>query len=212
MSITRKPTHSDTMEWDMAKTAMIEAGNWIKNADTKATILAAIFGVTLTALGSRVSDITTAYTQKPVIAAVVLTAALVALMLNGVGAAIRLGQALQPRHVSSNRPGNRFSWPDVAVAKSMPTRITHSQDGIDDAWETSRVLATIAAEKYRAFAAALRLFVGVLVSMVVIVTTIALPPAGTALSPGRHAPTHTAGVTPKPTATSAGIPIPKSQH
>ncbi|MFI9503367.1 hypothetical protein [Nocardia sp. NPDC052566] len=135
---------------------MTEFGNWIKNADTKISVLAAVFGVMLALLAAR------ADTFRRVLAdpASCATWILVALLMLLLGAVLMttglLYSALVPRTVVTGR--NRFSWPSIA-SEPQPPRNLDQRSTLEEAWSHNHLLAQIAGRKYAAFRNALRGFV-----------------------------------------------------
>ncbi|MHC5557931.1 Pycsar system effector family protein [Kocuria sp. U4B] len=148
--------------WEDAKLAIQETGNWVKNADTKTTILAAALGVLLTAIASRSADIHSSFTTSTGSYLVLLAVSLVGFALAAVIAVGCIYRALTPR----TPPGsleNRFSWPSMA-ARDLPPVGMPGDSIAREAWEQAHTLAKIAQQKYRWFRWALRFYFGSFVS------------------------------------------------
>jgi hypothetical protein len=128
-----------------AKFAIQESGNWIKNADTKSTLIAAAVGVVATASASKADVVYRAFSGgKLGCASLLLLALIVAYVVTLLVTAYCLYRALSPRtdHLVDL---NRFAWPSVvARGPSLP--------------EQNYMLACIARDKYRAFKSALTWF------------------------------------------------------
>lgn len=171
----RKPEPSVTpADWEQIKLAIQETGGWIKNADTKSTILAGSFGLSLTFAVPRLLEALPTVFIAPfafglwVAAAVILVTAA---LLTG----YRIGNALLPRTSLGNSLMNRFAWPSLAnvAAQHLPPEKLSAADIRAEAWEQAASLARIAAAKYRSFKIALISFcvyLGALLAMVVIQT------------------------------------------
>lgn len=174
----RKPEPSVTpSDWEHSKLAIQETGGWIKNADTKSTILAGSFGLSLTFAVPRLLEALPSVAAAPlafglwvVIAAIFVAAAL----LTG----YRIGNALLPRTSLGTNLMNRFAWPSLAnvAPQHLPPENLSAADIRAEAWEQAASLARIAAAKYRSFKIALISFcvyLGALLAMVVIQTVAA---------------------------------------
>lgn len=175
----RKPEPSMTpADWEHSKLAIQETGGWIKNADTKSTILAGSFGLSLTFAVPRLLEALPTVAAAPftfglwVAAAVIFTAAA---LLTG----YRIGNALLPRTSLGPTLMNRFAWPSLAnvAPQHLPPEKLSAADIRVEAWEQAASLARIAAAKYRSFKIALISFcvyLGALFTTVIIQTIAAL--------------------------------------
>lgn len=170
------PVSPTPADWEHSKLAIQEIGGWIKNADTKATILAGSFGLSLTFVVPRLLEALPAIAVAPVafglwIALAVVFAA--AAVITGYG----IGNALLPRTSLGASLTNRFAWPSLAsvAAQHLPPSVGSAEDVRTEAWEQAASLARIAAAKYRSFKVALVAFCIYLAAVVamVIVQTVA---------------------------------------
>lgn len=175
----RKPEPPVTpADWEHSKLAIQETGGWIKNADTKSTILAGSFGLSLTFAVPRLLE------ALPTVAAVPFAFGLwVAAAAIFLAAAIltghRIGNALLPRTSLGTSLMNRFAWPSLAnvAPQHLPPEKLSASDIRSEAWEQAASLARIAAAKYRSFKIALisfSVYLGALLVMVVIQTIAAI--------------------------------------
>jgi hypothetical protein len=153
-------------DWDDAKVALTETGSWIKNADTKVTILAAVLGVSITTLASRSDVIVSALKAQDSRAGGVLIIAVIVALISGSVCIFFVGAALRPR-VRSVSTTNRFSWPALASLDSPPVSFP-SETRSKDAWEQTHALSQIAKAKYRALGRALFFFLTFVVSAAVV--------------------------------------------
>ena len=136
-------------DWEDAKLSIQEFGNWVKNADTKTTVLTAALGVTATAVASRTDSIVRAYGAAETGLALLLTLPLI-LFSFSVFVTIRfIYLALMPRTKPSS-PANRFSWSSMATRTEPPKSLATSAV-MEEAWEHAHTLAGIADKKYKAF-------------------------------------------------------------
>ncbi|PZE86603.1 hypothetical protein EDF31_101616 [Curtobacterium sp. PhB142] len=167
----RQPVESadEKQAFEYAKLAVSETGAWIKNADTKATILAAGLGATATVTASRAAPtwaLIAGSNQVLSIAAVIAVSVFVVGAVGTVWCAVR---TLIPRtNVSGGR--NPFAWPSVASSFVVDDS-EFQKASAKQAWNQVHALALIAKAKYEAFALALRWFIltvigaGVLVAL-----------------------------------------------
>lgn len=162
-----RPASEVAEDWEDARLAIQEFGGWVKNADSKITVLAAVVGVTISVLGAKSSDIASAFTSGPRAALIVLTisalSAVVFLAATGVSVLVALSPRVgrnEKHHTCAK--ANRFSWPDVARGLEVPPDAENLRD---EAWRQAVVLAGIARAKYRAFKVSVALFVVTLVAL-----------------------------------------------
>jgi len=166
---TRPETGIDTVPpWEDAKLAMSEFGNWIKNADTKVTVLAAALGILVTAIASKADIVRQALSNPAFGVKWTLVTALGLLVVAVLVTAVHVYRALAPRTMASG--ANRFAWPSVAAEFRAPSALTR-ETCLEEAWQQNYVLAQIARAKFGAFRWALRCFGATLLLSVV---TIAL--------------------------------------
>lgn len=161
-------------ESDGSLQALDHAANWVRFADTKATILMGALGVVTTLLVSNASTIVVAASKSEVavvafVAAAVLTAAAFLITLGW------LVNAVVPRRPSDGVL-NRFSWPslldtDYATLEDH-TAVTSSRE---DALRQALTLAKVADAKFQAcghagigFTVFIILAVGMLVAATII--------------------------------------------
>lgn len=159
-------------DWEHSKLAIQETGGWIKNADTKSTILAGSFGLSLTFAAPRLLEALPDVVAVPfafgiwVAAAAIFT---VAALITG----YRIGNALLPRTELGSSLMNRFAWPSLAsvAPQHLPPEKVSADDVRTEAWEQAASLARIAAAKYRSFKIALISFCVYLAALLAMVAT-----------------------------------------
>ncbi|WP_147130050.1 hypothetical protein [Nocardia ninae] len=134
---------------------MTEFGNWIKNADTKLTVLAAALGIVMAAVASKADSFQKALANPEFDCKWTLIMALLLLLGAIVVTAGYLYVALVPRMTSMG--SNRFAWPSVVAEGRPPWNLEH-RSTLDEAWSQNHALAGIAGRKYVAFRKALRTF------------------------------------------------------
>ncbi|MFE3054822.1 hypothetical protein [Nocardia sp. NPDC059239] len=142
--------------WEDAKLAMTEFGNWIKNADTKVTILTAALGILVASTASNIDTLHAALSNPAFRHKWILSVPLGLLCCAILATAGFAYQALKPRSGGASTQ-NRFSWPSVADSSCPPSDLDPMATLVE-AWTQNHALARIAALKYRAFANALRCF------------------------------------------------------
>lgn len=135
--------------WEDAKVAIQETGNWIKNADTKTTILAAALGVLFASVASQSTGIYTTLTTTEGAYLTLVILSLAAFLLAIIITVICIFQSLSPR-TPPGSPTNRFSWPSMA-ARDLPPKAMPSASIRQEAWEQAHTLAKISAQKYKYF-------------------------------------------------------------
>lgn len=156
LSRPKSPDNDDSLSFERAKLSVVEFGAWIKNADTKATILAAGLGVMSSVVASQAGRIVDLYTH-PAAAVVCIAVILSAIFIGGLaGAVICVFRVLSPRTDVTDGP-NVFAWPSVAKFGSA-TASEFSDFSAPKAWAQAFDLAKIAQAKFAAFALALRWF------------------------------------------------------
>lgn len=166
ISRTSRTAPDEKLAFEYAKSALTEFGAWIKNADTKATVLAAGFGAVATITASRTAAVLTAIFGGPEGWRIAVAVIAVAFVVAAVVTLWFLVSALVPRRdVSGGR--NAFAWP--SVAHFTPDDDTFKAASASMAWEQARTLARIAEAKFAAFQSALYSFVAVVVFAAVIV-------------------------------------------
>ncbi|TAL45084.1 MAG: hypothetical protein EPN91_03140 [Salinibacterium sp.] len=149
---------------DDARFVIQQTGAWIKNADSKVTILAAALGLTSAIAWANSWLVIAALNRGDgVLSAAVIVLAISAVVVLGAGARW-VFLALRPRTFTSLEV-NRFSWPYLATLPSAPTSFK-SRTADREAWDQAHVLAKIAQAKFICFRRALEWYlvlVGVLV-------------------------------------------------
>ena len=169
----KKKTPGESKDWEDAKVAMQESGSWIKNADTKVTILAAVLGVSLTTLAGQSSRIVTALQRQDVHVVIPMTFALAGVVVTSILTVFFVGECLRPRTVEVSAD-NRFAWPSMAGRSSAPLSFP-SASRVAEAWEQAFALSKIVEAKYRSFRWALRMFLGLMFFIVVVLILSAMP-------------------------------------
>lgn len=154
-----------------AKFAIQESGNWIKNADTKSTVIAAATGVVASALASRADTVHKAFTEGRLgCAGPIVTLLILSYIATLTVTVLHLYRALAPRTRPLNA-SNRFAWPSVELCGR---EVPDSNWAIvqDEAWSQNYMLACIAGAKYRALKRALGWFGGSL-ALAIAITCVA---------------------------------------
>lgn len=138
--------------------AMDQMANWVRFADTKATILTAGLGVVLTMLMTNADTITSAVKEGCPAAFVVGT--LTALTLITVGYTVFwLVRAIGPQTSVAYNTLNRFAWPTLtrATAEQM-TDHAQTADVRTEAWQQVIDLSVLANRKFDACGRAVKGF------------------------------------------------------
>lgn len=157
----------DTSTWEDAKLALQEFGSWIKNADTKVTVLAAALGVTISLVGAKSETLVLAYRASGSTCPSALWCVLLLFLISVLFTAHYIYKALNPRMETSSE-FSRFSWTSMAALAEAPKSFPSS--GSDaEAWAQAHVLSRIAREKYKSLRAALICFASVMVTGAVLV-------------------------------------------
>jgi len=163
-----EPEQLGSESLDDAKFVIQDVGNWIKNADTKSTVIAAATGVVATAVASKIDIVYSALNNTDFHCkwALLVLAALsfVALVATG----YYLNRALSPR---THQEGavNRFAWPSLANGKGVPREFSWSAAN-REAWDQAERLAGIAKLKFENLRTAMRWFgLGFVSSLVMII-------------------------------------------
>lgn len=167
----KRPESTAPTDWEHSKLSIQETGGWIKNADTKSTILAGSFGLSLTFAVPRLLEALPTVATAPFAFGLWISVAVVfgvAALATGYG----IGNALLPRTSLGASLMNRFAWPSLASV--APGHLPPSKMSADEirteAWEQAASLARIAAAKYRSFKIALVAFCIYLAALVAMVT------------------------------------------
>ena len=130
--------------------AMDHVANWVRFADTKATILAAGLGVVVTMLVTNARQVAVAIRLGCVQGTFVAVLA-VAAGLAGLWTLFWIVSAIAPRASAYSYQMNRFAWPVLAGASLDQVRVhVAASDISDDAWLQTTVLASIAEQKFAA--------------------------------------------------------------
>lgn len=161
-----KAPRTGASSWEDAKMAIQETGNWIKNADTKATVVAAVLGVSLTLLGGQSAQILKALGSENGILSKVLVVALVGVAVFSIATLFFVTSALRPRTPRSSGL-NRFSWPAMAGRDSAPKSF-EPETCAEEAWEQAYLLSRIAQIKYKRFGWAINSFLCLTLSVLVV--------------------------------------------
>lgn len=162
-----------------ARFAIQETGNWIKNADTKSTVVAAATGVVATALASKAGAVHEAFANGGLACiGPMLVLLIVSYIATLIGTTTCLYRALSPRTRPTSM-SNRFAWPSAEL--NGPEVPNSSWTVVQrEAWGQNYMLACIAGAKYRAFRSALQWFGASLAITIAIVCIVAWATAGTA--------------------------------
>lgn len=138
--------------------AMDQMSNWVRFADTKATILTAGFGVVMTMLLTHAATIADALGEGGVAAAVVGVLA-GGTILTAAWTLCWLVRAIGPQRAIQYSQLNRFAWP--SVIRVTTEQLSHHAEHADvriDAWQQVLDLSTIANRKFAACGKAVRSF------------------------------------------------------
>ncbi len=137
---------------------MDQMANWVRFADTKATILTAGLGVVLTMLMTNADTVTDAIKQGHPDAYVVGTLAGLALLAVGY-TLFWLVRAIGPQNNVPYNTLNRFAWPTLIKATTVQlTDHTHNVDVRTDAWRQVIDLSVLANRKFDACGRAVKGF------------------------------------------------------
>lgn len=128
--------------------ALDQAANWVRFADTKATVLTAALGVVMTMLVANTPNIIKAATtsEEATTRFGILAFLAAAAFLFTLG---WLVHAIAPRRPAAGKI-NRFSWPALA-STDYQGLVSHNEavPAHEDAWKQTLVLARVADEKFR---------------------------------------------------------------
>lgn len=151
--------------------AMEQMANWVRFADTKATILTAGLGVVLTMLMTNADTITSAIKAGCPVACVVGTLS-VLVLIAFVYTLFWLIRAIGPQSNVAYSTLNRFAWPTLTKA-SVGQLTDHTQrvDVRTDAWQQVIDLSVLANRKFDACGRAVK---GFAVLIVLGVATVAV--------------------------------------
>lgn len=143
---------------DDAHHAIDYAGDWIRNADTKAGLLTASVAVVIAAGTAQVSA--SSEMLRPSDGREWLVLAILGFAVTALAVAIvALAVVITPRTPPAQAP-SRFSFPTLASHAWRHTPATRAQ-AAEEAWEQANVLASIAQDKFRALrVASLATFTG----------------------------------------------------
>jgi len=144
------PKAIDAKPADGSFQAMDQLANWVRYADTKATILTAAFGVVLTALLNNGDTIVKATGPDRDEIAIWLLA--VGCLIAASWTLVWLMVVIAPKTTSNDHGINRFAWPTLSSvdAATLLTR-GEAHDVREDAWRQVTNLATLADKKFSAF-------------------------------------------------------------
>jgi len=137
---------------------MDQMANWVRFADTKATILTAGLGVVLTMLMTNAGTVADAIKQGGPVASVVCTLAGLALIASSY-TLFWLVRAIGPQSNVTYNTLNRFAWPTLTQATTE--RLTNHARKVDartDAWQQVMDLSGIANRKFGACGRAVKGF------------------------------------------------------
>jgi hypothetical protein len=150
---------------------MDQIANWVRFADTKATILTAGLGVVLTILMTNADTITSAVKEGCPAAYIVGTLSALALIAFGY-TLLWLVRAIGPQSNVGYIALNRFAWPTLTKA-TTDQLIDHAQkvDVRTDAWQQVIDLSVLANRKFDACGRAIKGFAVLVVLGVAAVAT-----------------------------------------
>lgn len=135
---------------DGSAQALDHMANWVRFADTKATILTAGLGVALTMFVGNVANIVSAIRQTCVSGLTVGALAL-ATFVAFLWTLFWLIRAIGPRRKVSYPQPNRFSWPSLTrVTTEELTRHASTTPASVDAWQQVIDLSQLANQKFGA--------------------------------------------------------------
>jgi hypothetical protein len=145
-----KPAQGGDKPSDGCFQSMDQMSNWVRYADTKATILIAGFGVILTLLVGNSETVTLAITQGGAGSAMVGGLAIAA----GSAALVTLfwlGVAIKPQRSIAYSTINRFAFPSL-LTTDVNALLAHADIGNirEEAWQQVLDLAKIADKKFSA--------------------------------------------------------------
>lgn len=164
----------DAKPADGAFQAMDQVANWVRFADTKATIVTAGFGVVVTAVLSKTDVIVHAARGQNAPAAATWFFGIAATVA-AVWTLAWLMIVIAPKRSSTKHGINRFAWPTLTTVDSDSLcQRGETQDVRHDAWQQVVNLAVIADRKFSAFTLAgwgFATFIGLSVALVVTAVT-----------------------------------------
>lgn len=138
--------------------SMDQMANWVRFADTKATILTAGLGVVLTMLMTNADTITSAVKEGCPAAYVVGILSALALIAFGY-TLFWLVRAIGPQSNVAYKTLNRFAWPTLTKATTdQLTNHAHKVDVRADAWQQVIDLSVLANRKFDACGRAVKGF------------------------------------------------------
>lgn len=137
--------------------AIEQAGEWVRFADTKATILAAGVGVVLAVVATSAADVGSAIKAGGAGAwlVAVLGTATIAMLVLTIGS---IARAIRPRIAIEYAHVNRFAWPSVAAHTEQELADRATSEPHADAWEQVHALSIIARSKFAACTSAITWF------------------------------------------------------
>jgi hypothetical protein len=165
------PDNADAKPADGGFQAMDQMANWVRFADTKATILTAGLGVVLTMLMTNAKTVATAIKHGCVDAYVV--GSLAGLTVLAVGYTLFwLVRAIGPMRKVNYKALNRFAWPSLisATTDGLTAHVANT-DVRQDAWRQVLDLSTLADRKFEACGRAVHGFAVLVVLGVACVAT-----------------------------------------
>jgi hypothetical protein len=137
---------------------MDQMANWVRFADTKATILTAGVGVALTMLMTNAKTIATAI-KHGCPEAVIVGGLAVLTLLSFSYTLYWLVRAIGPQNKVTYNTINRFAWPTLLNATTDElTEHTHNVDVRTDAWQQVIDLSALANRKFEACGRAVKGF------------------------------------------------------
>jgi hypothetical protein len=143
-------TSPDPETPDGSAQALDQVANWVRFADTKATVLAAGLGVAITMLANNSSTILKAMQQTWISGLIVGGLGAIALMAF-LWTLFWLIRAIGPQRKVGYIQPNRFSWPSLARATMADLKKHRSGSSVsEDAWQQIIDLAKLADRKFTA--------------------------------------------------------------
>lgn len=139
---------------DGSSQALDQIANWVRFADTKATVLSAGLGVAITMLASNSAIIFKTMQSTWITGLIVGGLAVMALLAFG-WTLFWLIRAIGPQRTTTHTGPNRFSWPSLARLNEDGLRKHLSRTtASEDAWQQTLDLSALADRKFAACARA----------------------------------------------------------
>lgn len=149
----RKQRHaspSDAVTSDGSGQALDHIANWVRFADTKATVLIAGLGVAMTLLVSNFALVLSA-TRESWVSGLLVGCSLLVSLCSFLWTLFWLMKAIGPQRKAATSQLNRFSWPALAYTTKADLQLhIASSVASDDAWQQVLELSKLADRKFAA--------------------------------------------------------------